>query len=133
MGVGETRLHIVNGEIRERLKEVIDIWVVSQVLDDAFHRNPSSFHDGFAHHDFGISDDAVFVRWSLFWHRLLTSRSEGWPIIPRAPETIVTVLAMARSKLRVRAATDLRPMVCRGRRYALVCRISIAGMSVSGR
>src|SRR5262249_25894742 len=59
VGLSEAGLNVVSSQVRERLKEIVQVRVLGEMLDYSFHRNPRSLDDGFAHHDGRILNDSI--------------------------------------------------------------------------
>src|SRR5262249_8901600 len=67
--VGEASLHIRPGEVRMDGQKLIDIRIVSELLEHEAHGNTRSLHHRLSPQNLGIGGDAVFVlRSSSFFH-----------------------------------------------------------------
>jgi hypothetical protein len=63
-------LDILTSQVRERLKEIVQVGIVGEVLNHPFDRNPGSLHDRLAHHNGWILDDPILIGHGYFYHRV---------------------------------------------------------------
>jgi hypothetical protein len=57
--IGQARFDVVERQVREGGEQVVEVGIVSQVLQDTLDRNSGPSHDGLANHDPGILRDAL--------------------------------------------------------------------------
>jgi hypothetical protein len=68
MSILQTRLDILDRQLRVGAEEVVEIRVVGEVFDDSLHRNPRPSDDGLARHNGWVLHYAVVMVWCFLLH-----------------------------------------------------------------
>ena len=66
MGVLQARLHVLARELRISGEEVRQVRVVRQIREYPLHGDARALHDGLAHHDSRVLDDAFVIQRVFF-------------------------------------------------------------------